>query len=628
MCGIAGIVDKGYRSMQNGIETMLHCIEHRGPDDAGTWSDGLVSLGHRRLSVLDLSAKGKQPMIYNDRYVLVFNGEIYNYVELREQLRERGYTFHSDSDSEIIPAAYDCWGEACQEKLNGMWAFALYDPEKQILFGSRDRFGIKPFYYAQTEEYFAFGSEIKQLLTLREAPPVANRVALEVYLAVGYLEYSEQTMFQGIMQLRGGHCFTYDLNSHCINIRRWFDVLDVPEEQLSDDEAVRRFQNLFDKAIERHLRADVEIGSCLSGGLDSSAIVCSASRKLRDTCGQNGQHTISACFEDARFDEREYISHVAAACPNLHSSEVFPDMDAVLSRLRDMVWHMDEPFASSSVYAQWEVYRRAKQLGLKVMLDGQGADEQLAGYSDFYKLLFSVLFRHGHWLSLAHEIKCYRNIRAAYETRSQMRFLFISIVEAIMPQWVQSGLFRIYQKSNGGRDWVCLSEQGLEQICQIKRRYAKRNSRNYIWSSMEIGMSELLHYEDRSSMAFSVEARVPFLDAELVEGIIRMPFTMKMRDGKTKWVMRKALQGVVPDKILTRYGKMGFVTPENMWIMQHRKELEPVLQNAVAVLAPLIDEKKFMQWWQKHDSIEAGDFRIWRIICAAEWVKLFQVKLE
>lgn len=628
MCGIAGLVDKGHKSMQSSIEAMLKCIEHRGPDDVGKWMDARVSLGHRRLSILDLSPRGKQPMVYDGRYVLVFNGEIYNYIELREDLKQKGYKFRTESDSEVIPAAYDCWGESCQERLNGMWAFALYDIKEQILFCSRDRFGIKPLYYTQTKNYFAFGSEIKQLLALMDDQPKVNHVALEVFLAVGYLDYSEETMFQEIWQLRGGHCLTYFLGTHQYVVRRWFDILNISEQSMTDDDAIRQFRQLFDDAIDRHLRADVEIGSCLSGGLDSSAIVCSVNHKFQDSPRQSRQYTISSCFKDEKFDEREYISSVTEACQNLDSTEVFPEMDALLKQLRDMVWHMDEPFGSSSVYAQWEVYRRARKLGLKVMLDGQGADEQLAGYSDFYKLLFVVLFRHGHWLQLAHELKRYYNIRAVHETRSQIHFLLVSIVEAILPIRMQNWLFRFYQKRDSTRNWVCLSEQGLNKICQIKQRYAKRNPRRYIRTFMEVGMSELLHYEDRSSMAFSVEARVPFLDAELVKGLMRMPLTMKIRDGKTKWVMREALKDVLPEKIVSRYGKMGFVTPENEWFMNHRCELEPILREAATTLSSFIDEKKFLQWLNKGQAIEAGDFRIWRVLCAAEWIKTFHVKKD
>lgn len=627
MCGIAGLVGKMAPPAQQTMDRMLECIRHRGPDGDGQWADGRLRLGHRRLAILDLTAHGDQPMLYGRRYVLVFNGEIYNYRELRRELEEKGYSFRTRTDSEVIPAAYDCWGPACQQKMNGMWAFALYDLREQVLFCSRDRFGIKPFYYTQTPELFAFGSEIKQLLTLSHEKPRANRTVLEVFLAVGYRDYSEQTMFQDIFQLRGGHCLTCQVNTGQIRVERWFDMLSAPEKPMETEEAAHRFAGLFEKAVDRHLRADVEVGSCLSGGLDSSAIVCEVNRQLREKGGPVRQRTISSCFDDPRYDEQEYIDAVVGCCDDIKVDKVFPRMDQLLPALERMVWHMDEPFGSTSIFAQWSVYRRAKELGLKVMLDGQGADEQLAGYTDFYKMLFAWLFRRGRWCALAREMGAYFHLRSQTERRSQLHFLAVALVEALMPLWAQERLFRAYHTRKGDQDWLRISEKSWSELGALKRRYAKRDPREYSCAYMEIGMSELLHYEDRNSMAFSVEARVPFLDADLAAALMETPFSYKIRQGKTKWIMRKALEGILPEKIVNRYDKMGFVTPEYSWFAEHHEELEPFMMQAAQALAPVVDPEAFMEWYHSPAARRCGDLKGWRVLCAGQWARTFQVQI-
>jgi len=625
MCGIAGLVGKEERLSGAALEAMLDCIRYRGPDDEGQWSEDRVMLGHRRLSILDLSAGGKQPMPYADRYVLVFNGEIYNYLELKEELRGKGYRFRTETDSEVIPAAYDCWGDACQEHMNGMWAFALYDRLGKTLFCSRDRFGIKPFYYMERDGLFAFGSEIKQLLAILPEPPHVNGPVLEAFLAAGYLDCSEETMFREVRQLRGGQCLRYDVQESRLQIRRWFSPEDISVENRSESEIRERFHDGFVSAVERHLRSDVEVGSCLSGGLDSSAIVCAVNRM---TGGKPRQHAITACFEQRGFDERPFSHAVAERCDNLSVSEVFPDMEKLLEELDDMIWHMDEPFASTSVFAQRAVFRRAGELGLKVMLDGQGSDEMLAGYPDFYKLMFSRLFRSGRWRALRREARAYRRLHPGQTGRSRLRFFAVTALETLTPLWLQQAVFRRYQSSSSDRRWLCLTREGKDRLCAIKRRFAKRDPQAYICASLENGLSELLHYEDRNSMAFSVEARVPFLDADFAACAISVPFSMKLRDGKTKWILRESLGDILPEIIARRTDKMGFVTPEAPWLREHLSELEPLLREAAARLSPWIDGERFLHWAAEQGAERDNYRQIWRVLCASEWIKVFRVRTD
>lgn len=625
MCGIAGLVGKESAFSAEQLQNMLNCILYRGPDDAGEWSEGKVRLGHRRLSILDLSPGGRQPMRYTDRYVLTFNGEIYNYLELKEELRGKGYAFSTESDGEVIPAAYDCWGEDCQKHMNGMWAFALYDRAEESLFCSRDRFGIKPFYYMDRDEGFAFGSEIKQLLTVLPEPPHVNAPALEAFLAAGYLECGADTMFREVSQLRGGHCLRYEAPTGSLRVKKWFDPAEIVPRPMEEGEAKQRFHDAFAAAVERHLRSDVEVGSCLSGGLDSSAIVCAVNRM---TGGEPRQYAITACFEQEGYDERRYSRAAAAACTNLTVSEVFPDMERLLDQLDDMLWHMDEPFASTSIFAQRQVFRRAGELGLKVMLDGQGSDELLAGYPDFYKTEFAWLFRTGRWKTLRREIEAYRRLHPSDSGKKSLRFFAVAALEAAAPLWLQNAVFRLYQRQSRDRRWLRLTKSGMDRLCAVKRRYAKADPQAYLCASLTNGLSELLHYEDRNSMAFSVEARVPFLDAEFAKLAMEVPFPMKIREGKTKWILREALSDILPEAIAHRYDKMGFVTPEALWLRQHLADLEPRMRRAAETLSPWIDVEGFMRWYAAHGAEGRNYRQIWRVLCAAEWIKVFEVQLR
>ena len=625
MCGIAGLIGKQTQPSTLQLGKMLDCIAYRGPDDMGQWKEDNVLLGHRRLSILDLSSGGRQPMLYTERYVLVFNGEIYNYIELKEELKTKGYCFTTATDSEVIPAAYDCWGEDCQNHMNGMWAFALYDLEKKTLFCSRDRFGIKPFYYTEQDDFIAFGSEIKQLLAVLPGAPHVNGPVLEGFLSVGFLECSEDTMFREVRQLRGGHCLRCDAQTGAVEVHRWFSLHELPKQNISVREARQRFRDEFFASVSRHLRADVAVGSCLSGGLDSSAVVCTINRIVE---AKTKQYAITACFVEKDCDEREYSHAAAESCIGLTLSEVFPDMNHLLTELDDMIWHMDEPFGSTSVFAQREVFRRSAELGLKVMLDGQGSDELLAGYPDFYKVKFSWLFRRGQWGALYREIQAYLRLHHGQKRKDKIRFFTVAALEALTPLELQNRIFRIYQRCSPNRSWLKMTKRGMDRLCEIKRSFAKSDPCNYICASLENGLTELLHYEDRNSMTFSIEARVPFLDADFASFAIGLPFSYKLRDGISKWIMREALQDVLPDRIVSRYDKMGFVTPEDLWMKQHSKELMPLLHDATERLSPWIDGDRFLKWYTKHGGERNNYRQVWRVLCASEWIKVFQVQID
>ena len=435
MCGIAGIVsNKKKDNLENMINGMLETIVHRGPDGSGKkFFDDKVALGHRRLAIIDLSEKGLQPMEWNKRYWITFNGEIYNYKELREQLiKEKNFSFESETDTEVILAAFAAWGEKCVNYFNGMWSFAIFDRNNQKMFCSRDRYGVKPFYYSMVDDYFVFGSEIKEILKISKGLIKANQKNLEAFLVNGLLDTNNETMFEGIFQLEGGCNLWLDNKTLNYKIERWHHIEKIKSNSFGKKKNCEIFRKKLFLAIRLRLRSDVPIGSCLSGGLDSSAIVCIANSILKEEKDNVEQYTITSCFTDEKYDEQKYADAVTEKTGTI-SYKIYPDIDKFFKEIDKIVWHMDEPFISMSMFAQWNIFREAKRKGLKVMLDGQGADEQLAGYTSFYNALFYDLLKKGKVKRLFREIKGFKRIRAESEKMSTVERVFSLIARFMIP---------------------------------------------------------------------------------------------------------------------------------------------------------------------------------------------------
>lgn len=405
MCGIAGCISEGQVNRKK-FDRMVDIVEHRGPDDRGVYFDGSVALGHRRLSIIDLSMDGHQPFAYGQDYIGVFNGEIYNYIELRETLIKEGVQFKTKTDTEVLLASYARWGEDCVSRFNGMWAFLIYDKKKNIVFGSRDRFGVKPFYYTKQEGMLLIASEIKQLFEMLEQRPRANEECLLQYLIRGNRDYSEETLFRDVFQLVGGHNIIFDIQTASYRVKKYYDFEDVKETDIGYKEACSNFHDRFINAVRLRLRSDVPLGCSLSGGLDSSAIVCTADRIYQQ--GKEKMHTVSSCFDDARYDEREYIEEVLNRT-DVESHNVFPQEQDLFLELDKMIWHMDEPFGSTTCFAAWNVNRCVKENGIKVLLSGQGSDEQLAGYTPFYVVKFTALLAQRKYKEFWNEWKKYKD---------------------------------------------------------------------------------------------------------------------------------------------------------------------------------------------------------------------------
>lgn len=624
MCGIAGYYGKNQINKDK-FDEMVDIISHRGPDDRGTFYDGNLALGHRRLSIIDLSRAGHQPYEYKDRYVITYNGEIYNYKELREELTKKGYSFKSESDTEVLIACYDCYGKACVEKFNGMWAFAIYDKKENQLFISRDRFGIKPLYYYKDDNCFLFASEIKQILLILDKGQKVNRKRLLEYLIRGYSDFTEETMIENIYQLRGGCNMTFDMGSFSFTKERYFDLSLLKEKKESFQKSKSDFKEKFVNAVDLRLRSDVPLGYCLSGGLDSSAIVCTADKIVKEKGIKTEQKSISSCFTDKRYDEQEYIDEVLKNT-SVDGVKIFPEGDVLLDELDKVIWHMDEPFSSTSQYAQWNVFKGAKNNGLTVMLDGQGADEQLAGYTGFYSVIFAEYLRKFRFISFFKELKAYKTLRASTEQYvKSYKIIVEAIISAYLPRKIQKlgklKLFYLRRKSP-------FEEEDIKDVIMGLDLYPANNSREYILDNIDCNLAMLLRFEDRNSMAFSIESRVPFLDYKLVETAFTMPIDYKIKNGITKRILREGLEDILPEKIAKRYSKLGFVTPEDQWINDNPEIYRNELKEAAGALSSILNLDKVLDWYDSiSGKVERMDYTAFRIICAGRWVKIFNLKV-
>jgi asparagine synthase (glutamine-hydrolysing) len=621
MCGISGIIkkDKSFAAEEE-IQRLTDIISHRGPDDEGHFVEKQVALGHRRLAILDLSKDGHQPMFYQDRYVIVYNGEVYNYLELKEELQAAGYVFKSKTDTEVILAAYDKWGEECVNRFNGMWAFAIYDQFKNVVFCSRDRFGVKPFYYYQSKQNFAFGSEIKVFTGLVDWEPVLNIPKAIDFLEQGIFDHTDETFFQGVKQLKGGHNLVYDLEANTFAIRMWYDLPNrVKPFSGNFNKAKKEFKELFDSSVQLRLRSDVKVGSCLSGGLDSTAIVCTVNQQLSCNGKEKIQETVSACYQNSKFDEQVYINEVVSKT-NVKSHKVFPTFDTLFETLEKIVWHQDEPFSSTSIFAQWHVFKEAKSNDLIVMLDGQGADEILAGYGHFYDSYFTSLLRQGKVKTLVTELKAYKRLYK-HSNRKLVQFF----VKGFFPKSAVKKLQNIYFK----KPLNVIQEKVRENHTQYFQGTSAQSIKEAaLDQTLYSNLPMLLHYEDRNSMAHSIESRVPFLDYRLVEFSLGLPEKFIINKAVTKFIVREALADTIPAKIKGRYDKIGFITPETEWFKSNASFIRNKLTEALEALSGMVNGPVILAYYDKNaaNGMEYGSL-ISRLLIFHIWMKKFHVKI-
>lgn len=554
MCGICGVINLNGKSCdETHVKNMMLAMKHRGPDDDGLFIKNEIGFGFVRLSILDLSVSGHQPMKSNDdRYCIVFNGEIFNYIELRDELILKGYVFKTQTDTEVLLYSFIEWGKKCLDKLNGMWAFAIYDSVSNEVFISRDRYGIKPLYYFKTAEHFVFASEIPPLLKILDQNPTPNMNAIFDFLAFNRTDHTENTFFNEIKKLN--HGFNIEINHNGLNYyvnvpNKWYDLsLKVDNNKTI---STNDFKELFIEAIKIRLRSDVPLGVCLSGGLDSSAIVSMLS-KVFNICDIN---TFSAVYNKGELgDESEFI--------NLYSTEIenmfftYPTGTELLNDITKFVKIHAEPIPSTSPYAQFKVMELA-QKRVKVTLDGQGADEFLAGYHYFFGFYFKDLLLKLRLLKFTREIFYYvLNHKSLLGIKTLFFFL--------LPVKFRTKI-KVNEKGYLNENFIMkISNQNLIS----SNLYASKNLQEALINHFEYKLEHLLKWEDRNSMYHSIEARVPFLDHVLVEKVLSLDSGFIIKKGTTKFILRDSLKGILPEKIRLRKDKVGFGTPQDEWFRQ------------------------------------------------------------
>lgn len=632
MCGIAGLISPAGLDPQMLI-AMTHLAKHRGPSGFGfafyekgplaapqiihgenrqpPTGNYSVGLGNRRLAILDLSSMGNMPMqIENGAYCVTYNGELYNYKEIRADLEALGYSFKTGTDTEVLLRSYQEWGEECLSRFNGMWSFALWDRRRQSLFCARDRFGVKPFYYALHEGRFYFASEIKQLTHGAGLPRVANPRSVYHFLEHGLMDYSSDTFFENIHQLPGGFSLRLNLSSPLAPvITMYWELALKSQNQMTEGEATEEFRMRFENAVRLRLRSDVPIGASLSGGLDSSAIICEAKRLEPE----KEFYTFSACFHEAKINESHFARSVVNRIQAKHY-EAYPTNHSFWDEVESLLFYQDEPIASASVYAQWCVMAEAKKQGVPVLLGGQGGDEALCGYQKYRYFYLWELLKQGN--------------------PSFFRESLMSVQNGTRSSWAWSDASRYFPGPLRRRysvvDRLCspeFRESFEDPTLHLGARdtLAERQKVDLTFSSLPA----LLHFEDRNSMAHSIESRLPFLDYKLVELAVNCPSFLKFRNGWSKWMLREAMTGTLPEMVRLRKSKLGFDIPQESWM--HRglsNGRRNLWETRHLWMERFVAPKKLVSEMQKFLSNNRGSlppYFLFRAISLELWAQVHQV---
>lgn len=593
MCGINGFT-WGDREL---VKKMNLAIAHRGPDGDGIYTDEHISLGNRRLAIIDLSPSAQQPLCNEDHTIwITYNGEIYNFQEIRKDLEEKGHCFITDTDTEVIIHGYEEYGMDILNKAHGMFAFALYDSTESLLYLARDRFGIKPLYYTVLDGTIIFSSEIKGILAHDLEKKCNDQIIFE-YLIHGLIDHTEGTFFSSIYRVMPGTYLRVDLKTRAVNKKKWYSF---QNHAVTD---VHKIRELFEKSVSYRLVSDVPVGSCLSGGIDSSSIVCAMNR-----LSQNPQiKTFSAVFPGASIDESEFIEEVVHTT-GVHSYKVHPQHNTLLKDLPDLIRTQEEPFLGTSMYAQYCVMNLAHETGLKVLLDGQGADELFAGYPMYITPFFLELLTTLKWATFLREALCYMKIQKsltlfAHAISSCLRSIIPT--HDVMPSWITPEFYHTYS---------------------TPRTYLHDLNGKLMETLTCSTLPGLLRYEDKNAMRWSVETRLPFLDHEFVEHVLYIPSELKIRGGITKYIFREAMKGALPEMIRRRTDKIGFATPEEAWLQSNE---------FIECASQVIDAPSFQKraYWnadkvtKTFQSFKAGNMRskrtVWKWINLELWLQMF-----
>ncbi len=667
MCGIAGIIKLNNTSINlaESIHLMTKTISHRGPDDEGfvlcsadetitagsdvtpkdSWAGDLqyspkkniseladnffLAFGHRRLSIIDLSPAGHQPMCSgNGNLWITFNGELYNYLELKEELKIKGHHFNTNTDTEVILNAYNEWGNECLSHFNGMWAFVIYDKNKKELFGARDRFGVKPFYYYRDADVLTFASEQKALVKLPFVKTGINPKAVFDFFVKNEIEFEEEGMFKNIIELFPSHAFRFKLETNEWQSWKYYSLkINESNEVFNPSllpEITEHTRQLLVNAVALRLRSDVPVGSCLSGGIDSSTIV----GIINDLLSQDSTINIgsrlklfTASFKNSKIDESHWAKLMVDKT-GAQWNQTFPNSTELLSDLENLIYSQDVPIWSTSTYAQYRVMQSAKENGIKVVLDGQGGDELFAGYEHHYL---------NHWKEL---MKNFKISEAFGEMKSKNSLVGIS------GMFVKNYLKQNFIKQLPASVQLQLNLNYFKDLHYLNSDFLKANQSQLTNSkgkkikslngmlANEFDNNRLKTYlkcEDRCSMWHSVESRTPFADdINLIEYGFQIPGAYKIRNGITKYILREAAQNYIPSAIKNRKDKLGYSIPHNQWITEMKDMLQPIFDDS---LKDYIDVKSLQKDYQKLFDIanQPENSRIFKFISFAIWKKQYNL---
>ena len=605
MCGIAGIIDSTL-SRDRGdclLKKMLESIRHRGPDNSSTWVDMPVLLGHNRLSIIDLTDAANQPMEFDD-LVIVYNGEVYNYVEIRDELLKKGYRFKTESDTEVVLAAYKEWGSDCVNRFVGMWAFAIWDKKNKELFCSRDRFGIKPFYYIHQGNKFYFGSEYKPLKLSPLFDNKFNYAQIKRGLLLEFVSYRDESYFE-CLKLLPERC-NLVFKDGKLSVKQYWDLDPSKKFCGTFEDKKRRFLGLFRDSVRLHMRSDVAIGGCLSGGLDSSAIASVVGSDYPRTPYKT--FTIYYKGKD-QADERPWVKQVLTSYTNMDPVYCSPSDDEIAASYEHAMRSHDTPMPRSSVISYYFLMKAAAQHGIKVMLDGQGADEYLAGYLTSFERLIGGYLRRLNIVEALNSLRSYAT-RRNIGRREMARKALLSAVKGERELYMDQFL----------RDRLAVGfDNDLEfQLKRFSGSPLKQHLYHLLFTTFT---PSLLHYEDRVSMAFSIENRVPFLNHRLIEFVHSLPDEDLLFLGQTKYILRASLNGRLPQPIADRADKQGFVGREiDIWLRGPLRCLleAPFAFDRLSMLNP--DKTKELIRKFKNGDNARGPL-VWRLVTLNDWIQ-------
>lgn len=615
MCGILGFVNRNKKLTGDVFIKALSQLSHRGPDDAGIYQEGNLCLGHRRLSIIDLSDNAHQPMsdIINN-ITIVFNGEIYNYIELKATLEKYGHNFKTKSDTEVLLKAYAHWGVDCLRHLNGMWSFCIYDASKKILFFSRDRFGVKPFYYIFQKSIFSFSSEPKAILSLLPEERILNESTLYDFLMYGKLYEDNKSFYKNICSLASANCGIYNLNNNNLKIWEYWNYPDKCSNSTGHSKDMDEFNHLFNDAVKIRLRSDVEVGITLSGGLDSSAILGAMSNHLSDV------KCYTSVYPDSKGESvwaRKVTDHYG-----LRLIEVEASRENWISELENIYWHMDGPGYSPAVYPSKKIMDYASSNGTKVIIEGQGADEELGGYPQYcIKYLNSLLMNpiesgaiNSKFMKFSNSL---RNVIATFGLKVVLMWYLretFPALKKIKHLYTGAGLSLLSEEYAAQYKNNQFKDIDLYQSDKVNNMLINDHSKSIL--------PGLLHYGDIISMSASVEARQPFLDYRLVEWLFNKCSDIKINNGETKWLLRQYLKRINLNFIAERKDKQGYPTPIDNWMAHDDgKILKELLLSPDAKIRKYINFSKIKRIVDRHvdGNYRAGN-HLYRLLTTEIWL--------